>query len=63
MIGKFSIFGAGVEYTNGERVGHVVLVVGNRSAKDSGGKLYQYIYIADGWYSTLRYICISDTQY
>ena len=25
--------------------------------------IYQYIYIADGWYSTLRYICISDTQY
>lgn len=61
--GKSSIFGAGVEYTNGERVGHAVSVVGNRSAKDSSGKLYQYIYIADGWYSTLRYICISDTQY
>mgnify|MGYP005881999219 FL=1 len=61
--GKSSIFAAGVEYTDGTRVGHAVSVVGNRSAKDSSGKLYQYIYIADGWYSTLRYICISDTQY
>lgn len=64
--GKSSIFGAGVTVTDGdteERVGHAVSVVGYRSAKDSSNKVYQYIYIADGWYTTLRYVCISDTQY
>ena len=62
-MGNHLFFKAGVEYTNGKRVGRAVSVVGNRSAKDSSGKLYQYIYIADGWNSTLRYTCLSDTQY
>lgn len=57
------IFGAGLELDTGERSGHGVSVVGTRSMKDSSGTVYQYIYVADGWYSTPRYICLTNTTF
>ena len=48
---------------NNKGVAHCVSVVGYRSARDSSNKLYEYVYIADGWYTTLRYICITTAGF
>jgi hypothetical protein len=62
--GKSSILSMHTVFKDDTKHGHSVSVVGYFSAKNKSGKVYKYIYVANGWdagSNGFKYICISNT--